>query len=72
MPYVGIYNLSEFELTMSMAYIEADLTNRYIQRLSSQAAALIPFAKGNDWALRLYLDYRALNKGTVKTWYYVL
>jgi len=44
------------------AYIEANVTNGFIQR-SSPAAAPILFAK-NDGGQRLSVDYRALNKAT--------
>ena len=43
------------------AYIEANVTNGFIQR-SSPAAAPISFAKQKDGGLRLCVDYRALNK----------
>ena len=67
LPYGRIYNLSEFELRTLKAYIEANLANRFIQRSSSPAAAPILFAKKkNDGGLRLCVDYRALNKVTVK------
>jgi len=44
------------------AYIEANRTNRFIQR-SSPAAAPIRFAK-KDGGQRLFVDYGALNKAT--------
>ena len=44
------------------AYIEANVTNEFIQR-SSPAAAPILFAK-KDGGQRLSVDYRALNKAT--------
>jgi len=69
LPYGRIYNLSEFELRTLKAYIEANLANRCIQRSSSPAAAPILFAKKKDGGLRLCVDYRALNKATVKNRY---
>jgi len=51
------------------AYIEANLANWFIQRSSSPAAAPILFAKKKDGGLRLCVDYRALNKATVKNRY---
>jgi len=69
LPYCRIYNLSEFELRTLKAYIEANLANGFIQRSSSPAAAPIPFAKKKDGGLRLCVDYRALNKVTVKDQY---
>jgi len=66
LPYGLIYNLSEFELKMLKAYIETNRASGFIQRSSSPAAAPILFAKMKDGGLRLCLDYRALNLGTVK------
>ena len=50
------------------AYIEANVTKGFTQRLSP-AAAPISFAKQKDGGLRLCVDYRALNKATVKIRY---
>jgi len=69
LPYGRIYNLSEFELRMLTAYIEANLANGFIQRSSSPAAAPILLAKKKDGGQRLCVDYRALNKATVKNQY---
>jgi len=48
LPYGRIYNLSEFELRMFKAYIEANLANGFIQQSSSPAAVPILFAKKKD------------------------
>jgi len=69
LPYGRIYNLSEFELRTLKAYIEANLANGFIQRSSSPAAAPMLYAKKTDGGLRLFVDYRALNKATVKNRY---
>jgi hypothetical protein len=69
LPYGRIYNLSEFELKTLKAYIETTLANGCIQRSSSSAAAPIMFAKKTDGGLRLCVDYRALNLGTIKNRY---
>ena len=69
LPYGRIYNLSEFELKTLKAYIETNLASGFIQRSSSPAAAPILFAKKKDGGLRLCVDYRALNLGTVKNRY---
>jgi hypothetical protein len=69
MSYWRIYNLSEFELRTLKAYIEPNIANGFIQRLSSPAAALILFVKKKDGGLRLCADYRALNLATVKNRY---
>jgi len=47
------------------AYIEANVTKGFTQRLSP-AAAPISFAKQKDGGLRLCVDYRALNQAPVK------
>jgi len=69
LPYGRIYNLSEIELRTLTAYIETNLANGLIQPSSSSAAAPILFAKKKDGGLRLCVDYRALNTGTIKNWY---
>ena len=69
LPYARIYNLSEVELRSLKAYIETTLANGFIQRSSSSAAAPILFAKKKDGGLRLCVDYRALNSGTIKNRY---
>ena len=69
LPHGRIYNLSEAELATLKAYIETHLTNGFIQRSSSPAATPIVFAKKKDGGLRLCVDYRALNKITVKNRY---
>jgi hypothetical protein len=68
-PYGRIKNLSEFELQTLKAYIQTYLPNSFIQRSSSSAAAPILFAKKKDRGLRLCVDYRAHNLGTVKNRY---
>jgi hypothetical protein len=68
-PHGRIYNLSEAELRALKAYIEANFANGFIHRSISPAAAPIVFAKKKDGTLRLCVDYRALNKITVKNRY---
>jgi hypothetical protein len=69
LPFGQIYNLTEFELRTLKAYIEANLANRFIQRSLSLAVAPILFPKLMDEGLRICVDYRALNKATVKNRY---
>ena len=64
-----LYNLLEAELHMLKAYLETNMTNGFIQRSSSSAAAPIVFAKKKDSSLHLCVDYRALNAITVKNRY---
>ena len=68
-PYGRLYNLSEAELHALKAYLETNMTNGFIQRSSSSAAALIVFTKKKNGSLRLCVDYRALNAITVKNQY---
>ena len=67
--YNWTYNLSEFELKTVKAYIETNLVNGFIQWSSFSAAAPIMSAKDKDRGLRLFVEYRALNLGTVKNRY---
>jgi RNase H-like domain found in reverse transcriptase/Reverse transcriptase (RNA-dependent DNA polymerase)/Integrase zinc binding domain/Chromo (CHRromatin Organisation MOdifier) domain/Integrase core domain len=69
LPHGRIYNLSEAELAALKAYIETNLANGFIRRSTSPAAAPILFVKKKDGSLRLCVDYRALNKVTVKNRY---
>jgi len=71
LPYGRIYNLSESELKMLKAYIETNVASGFIQRSSSPAAAPTQFAKKKDGGLRLCVDYRALNLGTVNNRYHL-
>jgi hypothetical protein len=54
---------------MLMAYIQANVANGCIERSSAPAAGPIIFAKEKDGRLRLFVDYCALNKVTVKNQY---
>jgi len=69
LPYGRIYNASEFELKTLKAYIETNLANGFIQWSSSLAAAPFLFANQKGGGLRLCVDYRALNLGTIKNRY---
>jgi len=67
--YGRIYNLSGVELKTLKAHIETNLSNAFIWRTSSPVAAVIVFAKKNDGGQQLCVDYRALNRATVKNQY---
>ena len=69
LPFGRIYNLSEVELRALKEYIETNLANGFIHRSSSPTAAPILFAKKKDGSLRLCVDFRAVNKITVKNRY---
>ena len=69
LPYGRIYNLLQFKLKKLHANIETNIANSFIQQLSSPAAALMVFTMKKDGQLRLSVDYRALNMGTVEIRY---
>src|SRR5262249_45600562 len=64
-----IYSLSEFELKALWEYLETNLERGFIRPSSSPAGAPILFSKNKDGSLRLCVDYRGLNKITVKNRY---
>jgi len=69
LPYGRIYNLSEIELKTLKAYIGTNLANGFSKRTSSPVEAPILFAKKKDGGLWLCVDYRAVNKPTMKNRY---
>ena len=64
-----IYNLSEVELETLRKYIEENLEKGFIRPSTSPFGAPVLFVKKNDGSLRLCVDYRALNRITVKNRY---
>ncbi len=68
-PFGPIYSLSEVELKALSDYLEENLSKGFIRPSSSPAGAPILFVKKKDGSLRLCVDYRALNKITVKNRY---
>lgn len=65
-PHFPLYNMSEVELSHLRKYIAEYLRRGWIRRSSSPAGAPILFAKKKDGSLRLCVDYRGLNKVTIK------
>ena len=65
-PYRPIYLLSQKELTALRKCIEENIAAGRIRKSLSPAGALILFIPKKDRQLRLYVDYRGLNKVTVK------
>jgi hypothetical protein len=61
-----IYSLSATELEVLRAYIESSLEKGWIRHSESSAGALILFILKKDGGLRLYVDYRGLNRVTIK------
>jgi len=68
-PHGRIYNLSEVEVKTLNAYSKTNLANGLTQRASSSVAAPIVFVKKIDASLRPCVNYRVLNKATVKNQY---
>ena len=68
-PWGPIYNLSPIELQVLRTYIEENLENGFIRHLKSPTGAPIFFVKKKDGSLRLVVDYRVLNKVTIRNGY---
>jgi hypothetical protein len=65
-PYGPVYNLSESELATLREYLQTSEAKGWIQRSVSPAGAPILFVQKKDGSLRLCVDYRGLNKITIK------
>lgn len=65
-PHFPMYNLSVMELDTLRKYITEYLSRGWIRHSKSPAGAPILFAKKKDGSLRLCVDYRGLNKVTIK------
>jgi hypothetical protein len=57
------------ELLALKDYIEENFAKNFIRHSKSPAGALIFFVKKKDGSLRMCIDYRGLNKRTVKNHY---
>ena len=64
-----IYNLSETELQVLKDYIDENLRKGFIRPSSSPFGSPVLFVKKPDGSLRLCVDYRALNRVTIKNRY---
>jgi hypothetical protein len=68
-PFGSIYSLSRTELKALKKWLEENLSKGFIRASSSPAGAPILFVKKGDGSLRLCVDYRGLNEGTIKNRY---
>jgi len=68
-PFGPIYKCSPAELEATREYIETNLRKGFIRHSQSPCGAPIVFTKKKDGTLRLCVDYRVLNKLTVKNRY---
>ncbi len=68
-PFGLIYSLSQNELAALRDYLDENLAKNFIQHSKSPARAPILFVKKQDGSLRMCVDYRGLNKVTIKNRY---
>jgi transposase InsO family protein len=68
-PFGPLYSLSRPELEAVKVWLEENLEKGFIRASSSPAGAPILFVKKGDGTLRLCVDYRGLNDGTIKNRY---
>ena len=71
-PNLPIYNLSRKELKILREYLNSLLEKGQIRPSKSLAGVLILFVLKLDGTIRLYIDYRGLNKITIKNRYLLL
>jgi hypothetical protein len=68
-PFGPLYSLSCPELEELKCWLDENLSKGFIHTSSSPAAAPILFLKKGDSSLRLVVDYRGINEGTIKNSY---
>jgi predicted aspartyl protease len=68
-PFGPIYSLSRTELEALKKWLDENLSKGFIRASSSPAGTPILFIKKSDGSLCLCVDYRGLNKGTIKNQY---
>jgi hypothetical protein len=71
-PQLGLYNLSQSELKILREYLDTALKKGWIRASKSLSTALILFVPKKDGSHRLCVDYRGLNKITIKNRYPLL
>ena len=65
-PFGSLYNLSASELEVMRTYLDNYSAKGWIRRSTSPAGAPVFFIPKKDGGLRLCVDYRGLNKITIK------
>jgi len=68
-PFGPLYSMSRTELQTLKEWLEENLSKGFIRASSSPAASPILFVKKTDGSLRLCVDYRGRNEGTIKNRY---
>ena len=68
-PFGPIYSLSITELKALREWLDENLSKGFIRASSSLVGAPILFVNKSDGSLRLCVDYRGLNAGTIKNRY---
>jgi hypothetical protein len=68
-PFGPLYSLCHPELEELKRWLDENLSKGFICTSSSPAATPILFVKKGDSSLRLVIDYRGINKGTIKNRY---
>jgi len=68
-PFGPLYSLARPELVALREWLDENLSKGFIRASSSPAGAPILFVKKSDGSLRLCVDYRGLNEGTIKNRY---
>ena len=65
----GLWPMSPVELEDLRKYLEENLGKEWIRQSKSPILALIVFAKKKDGSIKVWVDYRNLNRITVKNRY---
>ena len=65
-PFGPLYSLSRPELEALHDWLQENFSKGFIHTSSSPARSPILFVKKSDGSVRLCVDYRALNEGTIK------
>ena len=68
-PFGPIYSLSIHELKALREWLDKNLSKGFIRASSSPVGAPILFVKKSDGSLRLCVDYKGLNTGSIKNRY---